>query len=177
MKKIFTLCILATALLAGGISLDAKTTAKKKVVRKTMTKTTKKTPRQEMAPADSVMTAPEESELHFTETPSGLKYYVYREGTGISPTENDIVKVHYEGSLPDGTVFDSSYQRGEPIEFPLNRVIKGWTEGVQLMKEGAAYIFYIPYQLAYGENGTPGGPIGPKQDLIFFVELLEVKKK
>lgn len=109
-------------------------------------------------------------------TPSGLKYKVLKKGTGATPTASDIVEVNYEGKLVDGTVFDSSYQRGESIQFPLNRVIKGWTEGLQLMQEGAEYEFYIPYQLAYGEQGTPGGPIPPKSDLIFKVELIKVNK-
>ena len=83
--------------------------------------------------------------------------------------------VHYKGTLLDGKEFDSSYKRNEPIEFPLNRVIKGWTEGLQLMKEGGKTIFYIPSNLAYGPTGTPGGPIGPDETLIFEVELLQVK--
>lgn len=106
-------------------------------------------------------------------TASGLRYIVQKEGTGISPTATSKVKVHYTGSFLDGKVFDSSVQRGEPIEFGLNQVIKGWTEGVQLMKEGAKYKFYIPYNLAYGEQGYPGA-IPPKSDLIFEVELLKV---
>jgi len=85
------------------------------------------------------------------------------------------VSVHYRGTLIDGTEFDSSYKRGEPVEFPLNGVIKGWTEGLQLMKEGAKWQFFIPSQLAYGENGAPGGRIGPNSTLIFEVELLAVK--
>ena len=109
-------------------------------------------------------------------TPSGLRYHVLREGTGKQPASpNALVKVHYAGKHLDGTTFDSSYDRGEPIEFPLNRVIPGWTEGVQLMKEGAKYEFLIPSQLAYGQMGTPGGPIKPNEDLYFVVELLEVK--
>lgn len=108
-------------------------------------------------------------------TPSGLQYKVVKEGTGKSPKATDTVKVHYRGTLLDGTEFDSSYKRGEPIEFPLNRVIPGWTEGVQLMKEGGKSILYIPSQLAYGPRGTPGGPIGPNETLIFEIELLEVK--
>ncbi len=106
-------------------------------------------------------------------TPSGLRYLVIKEGTGIMPTASSKVKVHYTGSFLDGSIFDSSVQRGEPIEFGLNQVIKGWTEGVQLMKEGAKYKFYIPYNLAYGEQGYPGA-IPPKSDLIFEVELLKV---
>lgn len=104
-------------------------------------------------------------------TDSGLQYKVVKEGTGASPKATDMVKVHYEGKLIDGTVFDSSYERGEPIEFPLNQVIPGWTEGVQLMKKGAEYELYIPSDLAYGEVGTPG--IEPNSVLIFKVELLD----
>lgn len=108
----------------------------------------------------------------WTTTPSGLKYKVEKEGTGKSPSATDNVTVHYTGMLTDGTVFDSSVQRGEPATFPLNRVIPGWTEGLQLMKEGGKTTFYIPYNLAYGEMGS--GPIPPKSDLIFEVELIKV---
>jgi len=107
-------------------------------------------------------------------TASGLQYEVVTEGTGERPAATDRVTVHYEGTLTDGTVFDSSYQRGQPIDFGLNQVIRGWTEGVQLMKEGATYKFFIPSDLAYGARGTPGGPIGPDEDLIFTVELIRV---
>ncbi len=107
-------------------------------------------------------------------TPSGLKYVTVVEGTGASPVATDIVTVHYTGRLLDGTVFDSSVERGEPASFPLGAVIKGWTEGLQLMKVGGQTVFYIPSNLAYGEMGTPGGPIGPNQDLIFEVELLGI---
>lgn len=107
-------------------------------------------------------------------TESGLKYMILREGTGKSPKAEDTVTVHYSGNLPNGTVFDSSYDRGEPTSFPLNRVIPGWTEGLQLMKEGGMAVFYIPSNLAYGPTGTPGGPIGPNQDLLFTVELIKV---
>ena len=106
-------------------------------------------------------------------TPSGLRYQVITEGSGKMPSATSQVKVHYTGTLLDGKVFDSSVQRGEPIDFGLNQVIKGWTEGVQLMKEGSKYKFYIPYQLAYGERGYPGA-IPPRSDLIFEVELLQV---
>ena len=108
------------------------------------------------------------------QTPSGLQYEVLVEGTGRKPKATDTVKVHYEGFLTDGTVFDSSIQRGEPISFPLNGVIAGWTEGLQLMAEGAKYRLYIPYTLAYGEHGA-GASIPPYAALIFDVELIEVQ--
>ncbi len=109
-------------------------------------------------------------------TPSGLQYEILREGTGTEhPTAASNVKVHYHGTLINGEVFDSSIERGEPISFPLNAVIQGWTEGVQLMTEGAKYRFYIPYQLAYGERGA-GRQIPPYSALIFDVELLEIEK-
>lgn len=107
-------------------------------------------------------------------TASGLQYTVIKEGTGKQPKATDTVKCHYEGFLTNGTVFDSSIQRGEPTSFPLNAVIKGWTEGLQLMKEGAKYRFFIPYQLAYGEAGAAGA-IPPYAALIFDVELIEVQ--
>ncbi len=106
-------------------------------------------------------------------TQSGLQYEVLKEGTGKKPKATDKVRCHYEGTLIDGTVFDSSYQRNEPAVFGLSQVITGWTEGVQLMSEGAKYRFYIPYRLAYGESGA-GGMIPPFATLIFDVELIEV---
>jgi peptidyl-prolyl cis-trans isomerase A (cyclophilin A) len=108
-------------------------------------------------------------------TASGLKCIVLKEGTGATPTLTNNVKVHYTGSFVNGKVFDSSVQRGDPIDFNLNQVIKGWTEGLQLMKEGAKYKFYIPYTLAYGERGYPGA-IPAKSDLIFEVELIKINQ-
>ena len=107
-------------------------------------------------------------------TASGLQYTVIKEGTGKSPKATDTVVCHYEGFLTNGTVFDSSVQRGEPASFPLNGVIAGWTEGLQLMKEGGKTRFFIPYNLAYGEAGAAGA-IPPYAALIFDVELIEVK--
>lgn len=107
-------------------------------------------------------------------TPSGLQYEVLREGNGPRPRAESRVKVHYRGNLLDGTVFDSSYDRGEPITFPLNGVIAGWTEGVQLMPVGSMYKFFIPGNLAYGERGA-GGDIGPNATLVFEVELLAIE--
>ena len=105
--------------------------------------------------------------------PSGLQYQVLKEGNGKKPSSTDQVKCHYEGTLIDGTIFDSSYQRNEPATFGLNQVIAGWTEGVQLMSEGAKYRFFIPYNLAYGERGA-GAQIPPFAALVFDVELLKV---
>ena len=105
--------------------------------------------------------------------PSGLQYQVLKEGNGKKPSAKDTVKCHYEGFLIDGTVFDSSVQRGEPATFPLQQVIAGWTEGLQLMQEGAKYRFFIPYRLAYGEGGA-GGSIPPYAALIFDVELINI---
>jgi len=109
-----------------------------------------------------------------TTTASGLQYQVLKEGNGKKPSATDTVRCHYEGMLVDGTLFDSSIQRGEPAEFPLNGVIAGWTEGLQLMQEGAKYRFFIPYHLGYGERGA-GQSIPPFAALVFDVELINVK--
>ena len=106
-------------------------------------------------------------------TPSGWQYKILKEGNGKQPKATDKVRCHYEGMLIDGTLFDSSIQRGEPAVFGLNQVIAGWTEGLQLMKEGGKYRFFIPYQLGYGERGA-GGSIPPFAALVFDVELIEV---
>ena len=106
--------------------------------------------------------------------PSGLQYQVLREGNGKKPKATDKVECHYEGTLIDGTKFDSSYDRGQTATFGLNQVIAGWTEGLQLMQEGAKYRFFIPYTLGYGENGA-GQSIPPYAALIFDVELVAVK--
>ncbi|HSR64672.1 MAG TPA: FKBP-type peptidyl-prolyl cis-trans isomerase [Xanthomonadaceae bacterium] len=107
-------------------------------------------------------------------TPSGLQYMVLRQGAGPRPKPGDRVRVNYEGRLLDGSVFDSSYARGEPAEFGLDQVIAGWSEGVTLMPVGSKYRFWIPANLAYGEKGTPGGPIGPNSTLQFDVELMDI---
>jgi FKBP-type peptidyl-prolyl cis-trans isomerase len=109
-------------------------------------------------------------------TDSGLQYVVMTEGKGDKPKATDVVTVHYRGTLLDGTEFDSSYSRGQPASFPLNGVIKGWTEGLQLMKKGSKYKFFIPSELAYGPRGA-GQDIGPNATLIFEVELLDIESK
>ena len=109
-------------------------------------------------------------------TASGLQYKVIEEGNGSKPIEGDKVKVNYEGKLINGTTFDSSYERGEPIEFSINQVIKGWTEALKLMPVGSTYMVYVPQDLAYGENVRPGGPIEPFSTLIFKIELLDIVK-
>ncbi len=108
-------------------------------------------------------------------TASGLQYKVLKEGTGPKPSETDTVVTNYRGTLINGTEFDSSYKRGEPAEFPVDRVIKGWTEGLQLMRVGSKYEFFVPADLAYGEHGA-GQEIGPNETLVFEVELKDIKK-
>lgn len=108
-----------------------------------------------------------------TELPSGLQYLVLKEGDGEKPTEHNKVTCHYHGTLINGTVFDSSVQRGKPASFPLNMVIKGWTEGLQLMSVGSKYRFFIPADLAYGDRHV-SAEIGPNSTLIFDVELLGI---
>jgi len=110
-------------------------------------------------------------------TPSGLVYRSLKEGSGASPAATDVVKVHYRGTFPDGKEFDSSHSRGQPATFPLNRVIKCWTEGVQKIKVGGKAKLTCPAAIAYGERGTPGGPIPPNATLLFEVELLGIEGK
>jgi FKBP-type peptidyl-prolyl cis-trans isomerase len=107
-------------------------------------------------------------------TASGLQYEVVQMGTGPRPQETDQVKVHYTGKLIDGSVFDSSVERGQPATFPVNRVIPGWVEGLQLMPVGSKFKFHIPSELGYGAGGAPGGAIPPNSVLVFDVELLEI---
>ncbi|KIQ95931.1 FKBP-type peptidyl-prolyl cis-trans isomerase [Lysobacter sp. A03] len=109
-------------------------------------------------------------------TDSGLQYQVLEEGTGPKPTVDDVVTVHYKGTLLDGETFDSSYDRGEPTDLPLQQVVPGWQEGIVLMPVGSKYRFWIPSELGYGEIGTPGGAIGPNAALVFEVELLDIVK-
>jgi FKBP-type peptidyl-prolyl cis-trans isomerase len=128
------------------------------------------------APAAAPAAAPDASAsaTDWKTTASGLKYQVMKQGTGtVSPKATDTVKVHYHGTMLDGKVFDSSVQRGEPATFPLNQVIAGWTEGVQLMKVGDKFKFQIPPELAYGAGGRPGIP--PNSTLVFEVELLGIQ--
>jgi len=109
--------------------------------------------------------------------PSGLQYKIIKEGTGPKPTAEDTVLCHYRGTLVDNTEFDSSYKRGEPLKIPVGGVIKGWTEAIQLMPVGSKWQLYIPSDLAYGERGAPGSPIGPSSTLIFDVELISIEPK
>ena len=110
------------------------------------------------------------------ETESGLQYIVVTKGDGELPIDGDRVNVNYEGTLLNGEVFDSSYERGAPIEFDINRVIPGWTEGLKLMPVGSKYVFYIPSQLAYAANPPPNSSIEPYSTLVFTVELLGIVK-
>ena len=125
-------------------------------------------------PADIAYMSAHKGKPGVKTTASGLQYEVLTEGNGPMPVATDTVAVHYEGKLLDGTVFDSSIARGQPAEFPLNRVIPGWTEGVQLMKVGSVYVFTVPPELGYGPQGA-GGVIPPNAVLIFRIELLGVQ--
>lgn len=113
------------------------------------------------------------SDSTYVQTSTGLKYVIVKEGEGKNPSATDVVTVHYVGTLTDGQQFDSSIDRGMPASFPLNRVIPGWTEGLQLMKEGGEAVFYIPSNIGYGETGAPGA-IPPNANLIFWVQLIEI---
>lgn len=110
-------------------------------------------------------------------TASGLQYKVLTEGTGPTPTAGDTVSTNYRGTLVNGTEFDSSFKRNQPASFPVTGVIKGWTEALQMMKVGSKWQLFVPANLAYGESGTPGGPIGPNSTLIFDIELLGIQGK
>lgn len=182
MKKTFIIASMALALASCGSNKAAKESAKADTIQEQIEVT-------ETEVADTTAQYSFDAEFFadasrkgngldstWTETASGLKYTVVKEGTGAKPGPTDNVTVHYRGTLTNGTVFDSSYERQEPTSFPLDRVIPGWTEGLQLMKEGGETVFYIPSELAYGEAGTPGGPVPPNAPLIFKVELIKVNK-
>ena len=163
----------------GGAELKVNDTEAQQIVQDFFQKQEEK---QRAAAAEKGKTAKVDGEKYLAENaqkegvvtlPSGLQYKVLREGNGKKPKATDQVKCHYEGMLVDGTMFDSSVQRGEPATFPLNGVIAGWTEGLQLMQEGAKYRFFIPYELGYGERGA-GSSIPPFATLVFDVELIEV---
>ena len=163
----------------GGAKLKVNDTEAQQIVQDFFQKQEEK---QRAAAAEKGKTAKVDGEKYLAENaqkegvvtlPSGLQYKVLREGNGKKPKATDQVKCHYEGMLVDGTMFDSSVQRGEPATFPLNGVIAGWTEGLQLMQEGAKYRFFIPYELGYGERGA-GSSIPPFATLVFDVELIEV---
>lgn len=132
------------------------------------------TPEEHKAQGEAFLAANAKKDKIIT-TDTGLQYQILTEGTGDSPTAEDNVTVHYKGTTIDGKEFDSSYKRGQPATFPLNRVIPGWTEGLQLMKEGAKYRFFIPAYLGYGKRGA-GSDIPPNAALIFDVELIKVEK-
>ena len=132
---------------------------------------------QQPAPAQSVSTQAAPTGAANVTTASGLIYTSLKEGSGASPQASDTVRVHYRGTFPDGKEFDSSYSRGQPAQFPLNRVIRCWTEGVQMIKVGGKARLICPPAIAYGERGTPGGPIPPNATLHFEVELLGIVGK
>ena len=129
---------------------------------------------QQPAPAQTVSTQAAPTGAANVTTSTGLIYTSLKEGSGASPQASDTVRVHYRGTFPDGKEFDSSYSRGQPAQFPLNRVIRCWTEGVQMIKVGGKARLVCPPAIAYGERGTPGGPIPPNATLHFEIELLGI---
>ena len=176
--NIFTLGLFAAATLLGSVSCGSK--SKENIDDSSLTTGTEEvydvnTPTDSIAKvfADAGKKSETPTDTTYAVTPSGIKYIVLKEGKGKSPTATDNVTVYYEGKLMNGFVFDSTDKNGgQPISFPLNQVIPGWTEGLQLMKEGGKAIFYIPSNLAYGSRALPGVP--PNSDMIFTVELLKV---
>lgn len=176
--KLLTASILATGLISGIAFADTQPATT------TTTTTTATTTTDTGTAMQSTQTGKEAGETFLKDNkakpgvvalPDGLQYKVIKEGTGVQPSDSDVVTVQYEGKLINGKVFDSSYKRGEPTTFPVNGVIAGWVEALKLMKEGSTWELYIPASLAYGSEGVPP-TIGPNETLIFKVELLKVKK-
>ena len=175
MKKIFTI-LMAAGLLMGMAGCNNSNTSSEQTTEETTTEAENGQEIKDNATIGREFLEENAKNDSVVQTASGLQYMVLKEGKGAKPGPTDEVTVHYTGRLINGTVFDSSVERGEPATFPLNKVIPGWTEGLQLMSEGAKYRLFIPSELAYGEKGA-GEQILPNSTLIFDVELIKVEKK
>ena len=175
MKKIFTI-LMAAGLMMGMASCNNSNTSSEQTTEETTTEAENGQEIKDNATIGREFLEENAKNDSVVQTASGLQYMVLKEGKGAKPGPTDEVTVHYTGRLINGTVFDSSVERGEPATFPLNKVIPGWTEGLQLMSEGAKYRLFIPSELAYGEKGA-GEQILPNSTLIFDVELIKIEKK